>query len=878
VKTTNFQHAVRTAAAVGIALAGSIGAAPAWAEAGADPAPAPAPTASSSAAQVQARAVGGAGLAEAIWRDLGMTLEEFNAAGEQARRAADAVPSLRGLPGYRGTSLKNGKIAVDGGGAELQARVDQLNQAAPADFVLVAPAAEAVPAMPVAPATGPAPVSAAPAAVAAEPGIPAAPTAAELVASSTGQLFEAYVREVGPAGLQAVAYTDGHFVIRTGGINTPETMPPTVPAAAVPARTTQPAGKISAAEFVARYANVRLQKGAGIRTEEDLFGGQGYVVDQVFCSAGFGAFSPEGLPVVLTAGHCAGEGPAKKTADIETPSASTAGGATTALARPLAPLGTFGFSQFGGPDNSWVLNPTWNTGDPGTPGNVGTDIAVIGGIRPGLALQPAATKWRGDAPNFSNADPTNPGPTSMKIIGMVAPFEGQAVCRSGRTTGWSCGTVNELGTYVVGGSTTDPADLRAFRGFLSRDVQSSGGDSGGPWLSGNYAVGTHSAGEAAGATENFAIATTLEDSLAHIPGGVQLQLFLNKPETVGPANSTFSAGIPITGRVPAAPASAVAANSKVRITVEGQPPLEVPVDAAGNWSFPAPTATGRFQFSAETVNGFSRSGAASLSVRVSKLAAPVITQPSEGAGLPAVNRIDGTGTPGLTVQLSGDIRASGKVAPDGTWSIPLPGPAVYGKLSVTAVQTAPHQEDSPSATHGFTVAPPAPSQSTIAEGLHFSRDGLPSTISGRGVDGAEVTVLIDGAPVGFAQTGGGRWSIAFPAGLAAGPHTLSVSQAVDGVASAPATATFTIEPAPVPAAIIHPAVNDPAPVPPAANDPAAIEPAEERPPGDAAGGAGGSGRLANTGAGALLAAAGLGGGALLLGGALLVVRRRRARR
>jgi hypothetical protein len=340
--------------------------------------------------------------------------------------------------------------------------------------------------------------------------------------------------------------------------------------------------------------------------------------------------------------------------------------------------------------------------------------------------------------------------------------------------------------------------------------------------------------------------------LGQIPGGVQLQLFLNQPGLVTPANATFTAGTPITGRVPAAPASAVAAHSKVRITVAGQQPLEVPVDAAGNWSFAAPLAAGRLQFSAETVNGFSRSGAAALSLSVSDLAAPVITGPSEGAELTAVGSIDGTGTPGLSVLLSGDITASAVVGPDGKWSVPLSGQAVYGKVSVTAVQTAAHHEDSPSATQSFTVIPPAPAISGIPDGLRFSQDGLPSAISGSGVDGADVTVLIDGVPVAATRPAGGRWSVPFPAGLAVGPHTLTVSQAVDGVASAPATATFTIDPA-----AVHPAAV-----------PAAVQ---------SAGDAGGSGQLANTGAGSLLPAAGLGAGALLLGGALLVVRRRTVR-
>ena len=56
------------------------------------------------------RRISDAGLAEAVQRDLGMTLEEFNAAGQLARTAADAVPSLRELPGYLGISLRDGKI------------------------------------------------------------------------------------------------------------------------------------------------------------------------------------------------------------------------------------------------------------------------------------------------------------------------------------------------------------------------------------------------------------------------------------------------------------------------------------------------------------------------------------------------------------------------------------------------------------------------------------------------------------------------------------------------------------------------------------------------------------------------------------------------
>jgi hypothetical protein len=693
-----------------------------------------------------------------------------------------------------------------------------------------------------------------------------------LVAGNVDQLFQAYVRDVGTQGLQAVAYTDGHFVIRTGSLNTPESEVPAnagsqpSPAASAPGSTAP--GKLTPAQFVARYANVQLEKGAAVKTEDDIFGGQGYFVDNMaICSTGFGAFSPTGLPLVLTAGHCAADGLARA-AEVEPPTTAPAAGSTTSLVPPLAPLGRFGFSQFGGPNNSAA------TAGGST---IGTDIAVIQDIAPSLNLQPAATTW---------GNPKTPDP--VKIIGTVAPFQGQDVCRSGRTTGWKCGTVDSVGIWMMPGSKSIPPDydndLRPVRAFDSTSVKSAGGDSGGPWISGNFAVGTHTGAESLNGVQTRAIAATLEDSVSSIPGGVQLQFFLNKPELIAPANLTFPAGASVTGRVPAAPASAVAANSKVRITLAGQQPLEVPVDAAGNWSFSAPNGPGTFMFSAETINGFSHSGAVTLTAIVapSSLSTPTITTPA-AAPLPELRSLAGTGTPGSTVTLTGDVTGSGFVGPDGHWSVPLTGPAVFGKVKVTAVLSYPGIADSPAATAVFTVTPPAPAISSISDGQHLRQDDLPATVSGTGVNGADVTVSVDGvalsgAPVG-ASVGaravssplaplvlvtGGRWSVPFPANLAAGRHTLSVSQAVDGVASPAALTAFTVD-APALAAVITPPVAAEVAPSLAAAAPAPIQSKS-------------SGQLPYTGAIGITTAAGLAAAALAVGGLLMVLARRRKRR
>ncbi|WP_087872117.1 S1 family peptidase [Arthrobacter globiformis] len=548
--------------------------------------PSPASPVSPAAAGVQ-----GEGLAEAVQRDLGMTLEEFNAAGEQGKRAA----------------------------AE--------------------PAASEPGAAPTKPAA-----------------TPDAPEDRRAV--SVEQLYQAYLREVGPTGLQAVAEADGRFIIRTGGINEPQAEPqpaagadstgpnstgpdstepenseadgagPTesrAPASADPALVEQAGGgRLSPSEFVGQYANVVLESGEPLAPEEDFFGGQGYRIDGgVVCSAGFSAFSPDGEPLVLTAGHCADDG-AARLVEVTLPAGDPAGGflADNAV---TGKLGTFGFSQFGGPGNSWVADPE----NPGTPGN---DIAVIESIRADLEPLPATATW---------ADPTRLGTGSVKIVGMASPFVGQDVCRSGRTAGWSCGTVDEVGIYVVGGGSGDPADLRSFSGFLSTSVESSGGDSGGPWISGNYAVGTHSAGNSADSVENFAVAATLQHSMSVLPG-VQLRLFLNKPVLAGtlPAGP-IAAGQRVAGRLASAPATDVPAGTRVRIAFPGSEPFDVDVDAQGNWAFRAPVAADGF--TAQAVNGFSRSELSTFSTAPK----PAVPEPpvDGGSGTPGAGT-PGSGTPG----------------------------------------------------------------------------------------------------------------------------------------------------------------------------------------------------------------------------------------
>jgi hypothetical protein len=797
-----------------------------------------------------------------------MTPEQFAAAGEQGKRAADAAASLRDLPGFVGITLKDGKIVVEGSGPELQAKVAELNSLGPDEIVLVEPG-KALPSLSSSGEAGGAATTPTPPASAAPPisAGGADPDGQALIAASTDQLFQAYVREVGVKGLQAVAFTDGHFVIRTGGSNSPESSPLVLvpPRESTSGETGSADAKMSPSEFVAKYANVKLEKGEPIAAEEDFFGGQGYYIDKATaCSAGFSAFSPSGGPLVLTAGHCANDG-AAQLAEVALPAGEPAGGSSVPPA-VTGKLGTFGFSQFGGPNNSPI---TGDASNPNTIGNIGTDIAVIEAIRADLHILPEATTWGN----------LNTGGHAVEIVGATEPLLGQPVCKSGRTSGWTCGDVDEVGIYVAGGRNNVPygADLRAFKGFSSASVKSAPGDSGGPWISGNFAVGTHTGAENAGSVQLRAIATTLNDAMTRLPG-VQLAVFLNKPVLTSPvAGEQVAAGQAVTGRVDAAPATSIPANSKVRISVPCNDPIEVPIGTDGTWQFAAPAAVGKLTFTAETVNGFSRSGAASFEVNAGPgvLPAPQISNPAQGAVLTSVKHLEGTGTPGASVELSGGITGSATVSMDCRWTVPVNGDVAFGAVTVSATQKADGMQDSPSATRNFTLVPPAPTVTNVQDGQHFAWDAVPRELTGTGLDGALVTVNLDGVELDGAKAGessvdaqdstaakeSGPWSVPLPANLAAGAHTVTVTQSIDGVASAGSALTFIVDPKPTVTAVLPPDAPVGTPADPAgANNPASYR------------------WLAATGAGGVWLFAAVGGIVLLLGSIVLVGVRRRPRR
>ncbi|WP_314174335.1 S1 family peptidase [Streptomyces winkii] len=162
---------------------------------------------------------------------------------------------------------------------------------------------------------------------------------------------------------------------------------------------------------------------------EDLRGGDAYYTGgSTRCSVGF-AVTKGGKDGFVTAGHC-----------------GKAGAKTTGHNR--AAQGTVRGSSFPGNDYAWVE---------------------------------AGSGWR--------ATPyvKGPGAANLSVAGSKQVPSGSSVCRSGSTSGWRCGTIEQHNATVTYRQGT-------VRGLTRTSVCAEPGDSGGPFVSGDQAQGTTSGG------------------------------------------------------------------------------------------------------------------------------------------------------------------------------------------------------------------------------------------------------------------------------------------------------------------------------------------------------------------------------------------------
>ena len=220
------------------------------------------------------------------------------------------------------------------------------------------------------------------------------------------------------------------------------------------------------------------------RTMYDIRGGDQYVINgNTLCSIGFAVAGG-----FVSAGHCGGAG-------------------SPTLGYNNVAQGTFAASQFPGNDFSWIqTNGNW------TP-------------------QPWVNNYSGG---------------NVLVAGSQDAAIGSSICRSGRTTGWRCGTLlgrDETVVYAQG----------AVSGLSRSNACAEPGDSGGSWITGNQAQGVTSGGTGnctSGGTMWFQpvneILTTYGLSLTTSGGSSSSSLISNwNGKCVDVPNSNFSDGVPL---------------------------------------------------------------------------------------------------------------------------------------------------------------------------------------------------------------------------------------------------------------------------------------------------------------------------------------------
>jgi len=484
----------------------------------------------------------------------------------------------------------------------------------------------------------------------------------------------------------------------------------------------------------------------------DVVGGAGYYVNVSAttggsCSIGFTGWSPEGDPAIITAGHCVPDGTTPDT-DLTVPAGDAAG--EPAL---LAPLGTFGFGQYGGVG-----------GSDGAVGDLDSiDIAVMDVTNDALNLEPAVTDW-------SNTADLSASTTPITAVGTVDAT--RDIAKSGRTSGLSeapaADIFIEAGWAKVSG--------REVYGFGVWDLQSEPGDSGGAIFQGTTAVGVISgSADATGTNRAYAWGSDLVNGLAHTDG-YTVAVELAAPVLTSPTNGgTVERGAAITGTGPA--------STTIVVDPATGDSFEVTTNAQGVFTFTAPAPLGAYAFTLQSKSGFSLSptSAYSLVVVPAPLLAPAIVSPANGSSSTAdITAITGTAVPGAVITLTGDVTGTAVTSAAGAWSIDAD--LSYGiGYSVSAIQAL-EGLVSPAAISTFNVVPTAAVIETPANGAEFANSAAPTTASGTGIDGATITLIQNGGTALTTTVVDGRWSFALSASKV-GANTLVVTQTIDGVAT-----------------------------------------------------------------------------------------------
>lgn len=431
----------------------------------------------------------------------------------------------------------------------------------------------------------------------------------------------------------------------------------------------QPAGR---GDFPSMHALADLQNGTGW--------GYSYAGSDWGCSIGFNGFNgTTGASEFVTAGHCIrGIEPGPVTPMTILQTAPNGGTLDTAIGSVLD--STF---QFGNENDSGLVSVTSAS----------------------LAPKPVVSAW--------GWGQGSPGNGSMNVSGVTSGIVGAVLCKSGITTGWTCGHVLEVDALVD----VDGHEVNA----IISDACALPGDSGGPGLTGNFALGILSAGTftscgQSGFTAFFPMtAPSPYGSIYSQHTNWEPALALNAPVVAGPLSRTGFVGDSLTGTVPGA-----VLGTYVMVYVDGEttPRMAGLNSATKSWTVPLTgVAAGHHTWTAVTAHG-SWSRSTVVSGDITLVPRPTVERISGSDRYAAAVGISKAGFPDTAPVV---YVVSGEKFPDALSAAPAAAKE-GGPLLLTTSWSLP-------AVVSDEIARLAPSRIVVVGGVNSVSEGVLSTLA-----------------------------------------------------------------------------------------------------------------------------------------------------
>ena len=325
----------------------------------------------------------------------------------------------------------------------------------------------------------------------------------------------------------------------------------------------------------------------------------------------------------------------------------------------------------------------------------GVDSGIVDVTDAAANPMPAVNTWGSSVTGANANGPASQGVENIgtvPILAAAAAVNGAPVCHSGERTGWQCGTVKSAFVPVDVEAATKTQEVDS----IETSVCLLPGDSGGSFVSGEYAVGVASAGSftaksGSGAGANtcsttgysqtpysfaypMVAAASGEESVAQSAPDFELALSIPIPAPVV-STDVVTGGGTVSGHLPAP----FATGTPVSLSLDGLVTASTTADSSGNWSFSLTGLANGSHIYTVTAGSGRSTGSVTGTLSIGQVTATGTTQ--VGKTLTAgITGVPSDGTAAYQWNENGVAVHTGQ-------TYLLPGSAAGQKLSVTATVT-----------------------------------------------------------------------------------------------------------------------------------------------------------------------------------------------